>query len=54
MKRIDISLQHMADVVVTCIILHNMCIIENNKFDIEWIEETKRELNRRINSRLSR
>ena len=51
MRRFDIPLRHMADVVATCIILHNMCTIGKDKFDIEWIEEAERELNRRIENR---
>ena len=35
MRRANISLPHMTHVVATCIVLHNMCIIGNNKFDIE-------------------
>ncbi len=37
-RRFDISLRHIADAVATCIILHNMCIIGKEKFDIKWIE----------------
>ena len=44
----------MTNVVATCIVLHNMCTIENDKFDIEWIEEAEREFNRRIYNRLLR
>jgi hypothetical protein len=54
MRRADIPLRYMADVVCTCIILHNMCTIGKNKFDMEWIEEAERELCRRINSRILR
>ena len=42
MRRANIPLRHMADVVVTCIILHNMCTIGKDKFDIEWVEEAER------------
>ena len=44
----------MADIVATCIVIHNMCTIGKHKFDIEWIEEADRELNRHINNRLLR
>ena len=52
MRRIDISLRHMVDVVATFIILHNMRIIEKDKFDIKWIEEEERILNRHIDNKL--
>ena len=41
MSRSDIQLRYMAHVVVTCIVLHNMCTIRRKKFDIERIEEAK-------------
>ena len=41
----------MADVVVTCITLHNMCTIGKDKFDTKWIEKFERELSRRIDNR---
>ena len=44
MRRVDISLGYMTDVVSTCIVIHNMCTIGKDTFDIEWIEEVEREL----------
>ena len=44
----DIPLRHMADVIATCITLHNMCTIGKDKFDTDWIEEAERELSRCI------
>ena len=41
MKRGDIPLRHMTNVVAICIVLHNMCTIEKGKFDKEWIEEAE-------------
>ena len=35
MRRTDILLRHMTDVVATCIVLRNMCTIGKNKFDIK-------------------
>lgn len=32
----------MIDIAGICIILHNMCIIGKDKFDIEWIKEIKK------------
>ena len=54
MRRVDIPLRHMTNVIATCIVLHNMFTIRNDIFDIEWIEEVDRELNRHINNRLLR
>ena len=36
----------MINIVATCIVLHNMCILGKDTFYIEWIEEAKRESNR--------
>ena len=33
----------MTDIVATCIILHNMCIIGKDKFDMKWVEERQKE-----------
>ena len=54
MRGVDIPLQYMTNVVSTCIALHNMCTIENDKSDMEWIEEGKREFDRRIDNILFR
>ena len=51
MRRSDIPLRHMADVVATCITLHNICTIGKNKFDTNLIEKTERESSRRIENR---
>ena len=42
MRRSDISLRYMTNIVATCIVVHNMCTIGRKKFDIEWIEEAER------------
>ena len=34
MSKVDILLQHMVHIVVTCIGLHNICTIGNNFFDM--------------------
>ena len=39
-KKIDVHLQSMADVILVCIVLQNLYIITNNKFDAIWIQET--------------
>ena len=35
MKTIDVTLQHLTNIVATCIVIHNMCAISNNKFNRE-------------------
>lgn len=44
MRMIDVSLRHIAYIVVTCNMLHIMCTINKNKLDKEWIDKVKREL----------
>ena len=41
MRRADIPLRHMTDIVATFILLHNMCNIRKDKFDMELIEEAE-------------
>ena len=43
MRKADIPLQHMIDIVVTYIVQHNMCTIRNDKFDMKWLK-TSREI----------
>lgn len=47
-KRADVPLRSMADIVSTCIVLHNLCIITKDKFDAIWIEEAEVELHKRV------
>ena len=54
MRKTDIPLRHMIDIVAICIILHNMCTIGNDTFDMEWIEETERKLNKHIDNKFLR
>jgi hypothetical protein len=44
MKRMDYSLCFTLDVVSTCIILHNICILSKDAFDRTWIEDIEKEL----------
>jgi hypothetical protein len=41
-KRVDVPLRSMANIVSTCIVLYNLCIITKDKFDSIWIEEAGR------------
>lgn len=47
-KRADVPLRSVADIVSTCIVLHNLCIITKDKFDATWIDEAEVELKKRI------
>jgi hypothetical protein len=42
LKKVNISLHHMLDLVITCICLHNMCIANSDGFDMDWALEVKK------------
>jgi hypothetical protein len=44
MKRMNYSLCFILDVVSTCIILHNICILSKDAFDRTWIEDVEKKL----------
>ena len=48
MKRPEVPLKNMFDVVVACIILHNICIVNNKGIEEDWIIESENKLARRI------
>ena len=39
LKRIDMPLRYVPNLVTACICLHNLCIIHQDKFDDEWAKE---------------
>ena len=41
----------MIDIVATYIMLHNICIIDKNKFDMKWIQKIESEFEKWINNR---
>jgi hypothetical protein len=47
-KRVDVLLRSMADIVSTCIVLHNLCIIMKDKFYSNLSEEAEAELKKRV------
>jgi hypothetical protein len=49
MKRCDISLRMVPDVICTCIVLHNLCITMKDSFDKTWINETESEFQKIAN-----
>ena len=48
MKRPEVSLKNMHDIVASCIILHNICIVNNKGIEEDWIIEAESKLARRI------
>jgi len=48
MKRSEIPLKNMPDIVATCIVLHNLCIVNNEGIEEDWIVEAESKLARRM------
>jgi hypothetical protein len=48
MKRCDVPLRSVPDLVATCIVLHNLCITMNDGVNENWISEAEEQLQRRI------
>ncbi|HYP42886.1 MAG TPA: transposase family protein [Candidatus Nitrosocosmicus sp.] len=46
LKRIDIPLHHVPDVVTACICLHNLCLSHTDGFDMRWAKQAEEELER--------
>lgn len=44
LKRIDVPLQNLLDLVTTCICLHNLCIINGDAFNMRWAKRVKKDL----------
>ena len=47
MKRSEILLRNMPDIVATCIVLDNSCIVHNEGIEEDWIVEVEYKLARR-------
>jgi hypothetical protein len=43
LKKLDIPLCHMLDLVMACICLHNMCIVNLDGFNIDWALEAQKD-----------
>ena len=54
LKRIDMPLQNVPDIVTASLCLHNLCILENDDFDMDWARSAKEELQREANMALGR
>ena len=44
MKRPEVHLKNMPDIVAACIVLHNICIVNNEGIEEDWIIEAKSKL----------
>ena len=54
LKNIEISLQNVPDTVSASLYLHNLCILENDDFDMDWARNAQEELQRETNMALGR
>ena len=54
LKRIDMPLQNVPDIVTASLCLHNLCILENDDFDMDWARSAEEELQREANMALGR
>ena len=43
MKRIDVPLKNIPDLVIACICLHNLCVIHADGFDMQWANEDEQD-----------
>jgi hypothetical protein len=48
MNQLEISLRNMPNIIATCIVLHNLCIVINESIEEEWIIEAKNKLATRV------
>lgn len=48
MKRSEVLLKNIPDIITTCIILHNLYIINNKGFEDERFGESSNKLDRRV------
>ncbi|MCO5576370.1 hypothetical protein L7F22_030180 [Adiantum nelumboides] len=44
LKRCDMNLRYVPDLVAACLVLHNICIQHGESFDMEWVREAEAEL----------
>ena len=54
LKRIDMSLQNVPKIVTVSSCLHNLCILKNDDFDMNWTRSVEEELQREANMALGR
>ena len=44
LKRIDVPLKNIPDIVTARLFLHNLCIMESDGFDMEWAKDAEKEM----------
>ena len=49
LKRIDMPLSNVPDIVTASLCLHNLCILENDEFCMDWAKDAERELQAEAN-----
>ena len=49
LKRIDVPLKNLPDLVTACICLHNLCIIHGDGFNMQWAREAQQDLQESTN-----
>jgi len=54
LKRIDMPLWNVLDIVTTSLCLHNLCILENDEFSMEWTKKAKKKLHVEVNIALGK
>jgi hypothetical protein len=47
-KRCEVPLRSMPDIVATCIVLQNLCIVNKEGIEEDWIMKAENKLSRRI------
>ncbi len=53
LKRIDMPLYHLLDIVIITFCLHNLCIIHNDAFNMDWERKAKMEMKIEANGKLN-
>ena len=54
LKRFDVSLQNVLNIIIASLCLHNLCILENDDFDMDWARNAQEKLQREANMALGR
>ena len=54
LKMIDMSFQNVPNIMTASLYLYNLCILENDDFDMDWTRSTQEELQREANMALGR
>jgi len=44
LKRLEMPLRNVLDIVTMFLCFHNLCILENDEFSMDWAKEAEKEL----------